>query len=198
MDFWNVFEKEANKADFGSKRLLISQTGFLDRYNVSMSRLENRSKMLDIGRGSVASCSDGQMWIGANGISYDLFLSVYDVNTFKAMVLRIAKPLGGAEINKARQFARSFRKPNLELRAIGLQNGETGLLESIRKLREATRAKAVEIDLFGNLLRNIALDLKIGSAYNLLALNRIYRPIELINNIKKDEVESKAGEFAFV
>ena len=56
----------------------------------------------------------------------------------------------------------------------------------------------MEIDMFGEEKRHMAIDMKTGLSYDLLLENRIYRPGELKNDEKEDDFQSSTSRLSFV
>ena len=83
------------------------------------------------------------------------------------------------------EFLKKLRNPNLEIRAIGMQNLKEGygndLLINIEQAYTVLKPKAklVEVDLFGNETRHIAIDAKTGASVDVLLYDRFYKPGEL-------------------
>ena len=91
-----------------------------------------------------------------------------------------------------------IKNPNLEMRVIGLQDSNTELLGAVDRLNNAFNPNLMEVDLFGNEMRHIVFDMKLGMSFNLLLLNRIYGPHELVNAMTIEEFNKRKSELKFV
>ncbi|HUB92373.1 MAG TPA: hypothetical protein VL945_00260 [Candidatus Saccharimonadales bacterium] len=194
MDFWSAYEKRSREAGFGSAQVLLN-TG--ERYNASLSRLQGRSLELELGRAVFQDWDPKRRYLIAKNLDFDLFVSFYDVNTKAMMAMRLSEPIEKKELQTASEALGDLKKPNLELRVIGLQNGDVSLVPSVRKVKEIARATLVEVDLFGNQTRHLIVDLLTGKPYSLLLENRIYRPGELITTSKKEDFEMVKRKLSF-
>lgn len=201
MDFWPSYQTASKKADFGSARFLLNTCDRLmavDRHDTSQSTVDGKAKEIQANELTTLKLGQGNRYVTAKEITFDLLLSFYDVNSFDMMVLRATMPLGRAEIGRVRSFVGRLRRPNIEIRAIGLQNGDEAFVKSIDEARKATKGKLVEVDLFGTETRYIALDTKTGMSYNLLFMNRIFRPGERVTAVKKEDFEARRSKLKFV
>jgi len=195
LDFSNSIDKLRLNKEFGSERAVLSTK---QRPHTSLSMIQRISKEIGINQGTMQKYGNLKRYVIARDITYDLFISVYDVNSHSAIVLRPSQAIDNKEETKIRSFVRSLKKPNLEIRGIGLQNGDMELLEEINKVKEICKGPIVELDVFGNETRHIALDLKTGMTYNILLLDRIYRPGELVTTLGKNDFEAKKSKISFV
>lgn len=195
MDFWSAYGKEAKTADFGTRQLWLN-TG--DRPNASIARLLDRSIDLAPGSAVFQHWSLGKRYLIAKNVVFDLFLSFYDVNSKAVMAMRITRPMERDEVNKARKSVHSLKNSNIEIRAIGLQNGDKTLLKSVEDADKIADGDLVEVDLFGNQTRHLIIDLLTGKPYSLLLENRIYRPGELISAAKKEDFDKTKSELNFL
>ncbi|MDE1860827.1 MAG: hypothetical protein KGH72_03860 [Candidatus Micrarchaeota archaeon] len=193
MDLFEAYRKLL-LSSMGTKRVYLNSGA---RWNASVRQLHDISLEVGEGEATFVQYSDIRRYIIAKKISFDLFLSVFDVNTRKAIVMRTLQPLNkrdrGAMLPR---YLSKFANPNIEIRAIGLQNGQSVLAENLDSIMSMGQMKAfkkkgvAEIDLFGEEIRHIVFDLKTGATYNLLLENRIYRPGELINSsIKREDIQ---------
>ncbi len=194
MDFWRVFDKESLNADFGSKQILLN-TGA--RHNLSLKMIQDRSINLANGEGVFKKYSYDKRYLLASNLSFDMLVTAFDVNTSTIIAFRSQCALQTKEARQILQKISSIKNPNLELRAIGLQNNSKEALSMIYGLRNADGNTLVEIDIFGDSIRHIVIDTKTGMPYNLLQLNRIYRPGELLNQMKQDTVPQSATGLNF-
>ena len=195
MDFWRVYEAEKAKQEFGSGRLYITSR---DRIHQSLSAAERYSTLLSMNQGVSKKFSEEARYVIAKDLTHDMFVSLFDVNTTQTVLLRFSQPLGADALRKAAAPMRRLAKPNLEMRVIGLQDQDTELPVSIELLRTELKPALAEVDLFGGETRHIAFDLKLGMSFNLLLLNRIYRPHELANAQSADDFAKSKAELKFV
>lgn len=195
MDFWEVFREKARLEDFGKERLLMRTA---ERHNSSLDWVEDRSIELEEGRAFSAGYTEEKRYVIAKNLSFGLVVTVYDVNSGSIIALRSPSALGTEAAEEIKRRVKRLENPNIEVRAIGLQDGDIEMAESLASLRGAVNGgRLVELDLFGNETRNIAIDIKTGSSFNLLLLNRIYKPGELVNSGKKAPAAGKS-ELRFV
>ena len=196
MDLWPAYMQEARKGTFGTSALQL-RTG--KRWHTSLAMVGDRSRELGLNTAFVQKYSEESRYIIARDITHDLFMSVYDVDTETAIVLRPTLPLNGAELKRVIDVVRKKRLKNLEVRAIGLHASDQILQGCITKLHSGLKdARLMEADLFGNAIRHLAMDLKTGSVYDLLLQNRVYGPADLIDNADMREFESKRSQLTFV
>jgi len=91
------------------------------------------------------------------------------------------------------KFINSLKKdkPNLEARIIGMQKNQDFyfILNQIFDFLISNKIRLVEVDLFGDNTRHIAIDTKLGTSYNVLMEDRIYRPGELVNSTTVENFE---------
>ncbi len=190
MGFEDTFAAAIMSQGFGKERFLVS---YKDRPHISKSKLDRYSEALYIGTGELSRLKFSeirQRYIAAMDVTYDLMLTIYDVNTSTLLAAR----LFGFPDKTAKEidsFVRGLgKKANLEARLIGLQNNEsTDSLSRIFAFLKSRKIQLVEIDVFGNEIRHIAVDSKIGVPYNILKDNRIYRPGELTNTATIEQFE---------
>ncbi|GEM_PF-3028979 len=195
MDFWRAYEKKEGEEGFGGQLLWLN-TGA--RPNASLARCRERSVELDPGKALFHQWNPKARYLIAKSIVFDLFVSFYDLNSKGIVAIRLTEPLIGRERAKVKKFVRSMRKAHFEMRAIGLQNNYSELVHSIKLLRKAARCELVEVDLFGDRTRHLAIDLLTGKPYSLLLENRIYRPGELVSTLKNEEFVKTKGKLSFV
>ena len=195
MDLWNTY-KDLDRLKFGTERLYLS-TG--NRWNVSLKKASEKGVELRQGGAKLAKYSDLIKYVLAIDITFDLFVSIYDVNSGGAIVVRPARDLKSADKRRLQKLISGFKRPNFELRFIGFQNNWTDEIMLIDDIKKMVRPSVIaEFDLFGSETRHLALDLKTGVPYNLLLINRIYRPGELLNPILKDQYFKTVSDLTFV
>lgn len=128
-----------------------------------------------------------ERYIGATDITYSMLASIYDVNSSKLAVFNVFENPKNC-INGFFDFVRKLKSPNLEARLIGMQNGsDIKTAELILEYLIKNRIALVEVDLFGNEKRHIAIDSKNGMSFNILVNNINYRPGELISKMTTDQ-----------
>ena len=186
MDFWKVFDSESLRQDFGTKELALN-TG--PRHALSLKTVEDRSTELASGTCLFRTYSYDKRYVIVRDITRDLLIIIFDVNSSAVLSLRFNAEVLQKDARKIHAILSRIKRPNIEFRAIGLQNSTTEPLSSLHMLRKVFQNKLAEADLFGNSTRHIAIDTRTGMTYNLLLLNRIYRPGELLvqNNEQKPE-----------
>ena len=194
-NLWKAYRREAVKPAFGSARLQL-KTG--NRWHTSLAMVEDRSRDVETGRAILQGYSPEKRYVLAKSITRDLLVSIYDVNTSSSLIMRPSMLLTRRNVSAISQKVKKSGFKNIEVRLIGLQNGTTELSAAINDISKAVGGALIEVDLFGNEIRNIAIDLKTGSSYDLLMQNRIYGPAERINNETADEFAKRKSELAFV
>ncbi len=198
MDIYSLYQEKRFSATFGKEQLYISER---PRIHVSLSTVEGKAVELQINKSIMTSYEESKRYVIAKEISFDLLVSLYDVNTSSLFAFRATKeePLE----KPIKQFVRKLKRPNLELRAIGMQNKTkeystqiANMIDSIYEItRKATKDRVflTEVDLFGTQERNIAIDTKLGMTFDILLLNRLYRPGELSNKISVEHFRTMIG-----
>ena len=195
MDYWDIYKNAEMSPVFGHSRLLLSAR---ERIRLSNSTVSDYGIPMDLNTGLFRKYSEAERYVLAKGLTYDLMVSLYDVNTSSAFLLRISSPLSAIEFKGVVATLKSLRKPNLEMRVIGLQNGTQGQLYLVRELGRLVSCSLQEVDLFGAEVRNVAFDLKQGMAFDILLLNRAYARGELATKIKKEDFDAQRSEFRLV
>lgn len=195
MDFWDVFEKERTRSNFGSVKEYITSR---DRIHLSLSTVEEYGSELAVNNGFFRKFTEEDRYILVTDLTRDLFISIYDVNTEQALLLRITEPLDEESMKRIDRWTKSLKNPNLEMRVIGLQDKERELLSTIERLHGMFKSSLMEADLFGEETRHIVFDMKLGMSFNLLLLNRIYKQYELLNTTLPEEFEKRKSELKFI
>lgn len=190
MDLWDTYLDRPGLM-YGQGQLYLS-TG--PRQHASIAQLADRAAVLELNRAMYLPYSESHRYIVAKEISYDMVASVYDVNTRSVLAVRLGKDLDTAGASKLRKVLQRLKGGNLELRVIGQQTGHATCNMGIDMIHEWSGAKLMEVDLFGNELRNIAIDTSTGVTYNLLLLNRIYRPGELACQTRAEDFWKTVSE----
>lgn len=202
MDYWNAKNSETLKKGFGMQRMVLSSKTSVIAYNrphTSLSMVINRAR--EIARGTAFAQKfelSGTRYVLAKDLTYDLFVSLYDVNSKTGVFVRPTYPLDSGEIKKLNGMIGKLKKPNLEIRTMGMQNGDITLTRVVDELHNAIKADMIEMDFFGNTARHVALDLKTGMSYDVLLLDRIYRAEELLTLEKRNEFDAKVSKIKFV
>lgn len=195
MDLWNAFIGEVGKSDFQNKKLDL-RTG--NRWNASVGQIADRSVEVTRNEARFIKYSEYNRYMLAREISHDLFFTVYDVDTRKLIGGRLTSVISKDDAVRVAALALKERMHNTEMRIIGLQDGEADLIGSVELLHKELKCRLIEVDLFGGEMRHIAMDASTGSSYNLLLLNRIYRPGELANTVTAQDFEAmKASKLNF-
>lgn len=192
-----ALERERLLKAFSSARVLLNTK---PRRNASLSAIVGKSKELESGQATYFGYGtfSAHRYLIAKNITFDLLVTVYNVNSFELFAFRATRNLDAADMAIIKKQVASMKRPNLEMRAIGMQNGNGNLLDAVDKVRKLTGAQIIEVDIFGNEIRNIAIDAKNGTSYDLLLLDRIYRPVELINNAKFEDVMKDSKQLNLV
>ena len=202
MDFWDALGAQRAKAGFGSERLVLSSKSSviaLNRPHTSLSMVKDKGTDLGINQAATAKFAETQSrYLIASGLSYELLLTIFDVNSMSGIAMRIGKPLDKSELEVLGKKIASFGKANLEMRAIGLQSGDSSTLAAVDQVRKLCKAKLIEVDLFGTLSRNVAFDLRTGTCYDILMLDRAYKAGELVNGVKPEEYKASLSKLNFV
>jgi hypothetical protein len=183
MGFESVMEKEMAGREFGRDRYFPNGK---ERPHLSRSKLlaHGGAEFVKVGeRKQVAhGGGDGKVYAVAEGLTYDLLVTFYDATSQQVSMMRLfGDDLPERALRAGLEAVRSA-SPDIEARVIGLQNGgdHASLGRILRFLREQGVTLA-EADLFGGNVRHIAIDLRTGASYNILARDRSYGPGELLN-----------------
>jgi len=176
LSFEGIFGRDIAAVDFGTDRYLRCSK---ERTHISRAVLDTYSNAvyLSVGKfhkGAYQSPADVR-YVAATSMSYDMLMSVYDVNTRNMFACRLfgfeesTRAMLGSYIDSLKKL-----KPNLEARLIGLQSKQSFVYLS----RVA-----------GSETRHIAIDMKLGVSHDVLLENRLYRPGELINMTTLEQFE---------
>ena len=202
MDFWNVLNNRKMSGGFGTRPLVFSsKTSVIaaNRPNTSLSMVADKSVELTPSHAAFRRFEPfGVRYIIAKEITFDALISIYDVNSESCIAIRPTAQLSKQEIAKLRGFLARIKRPNLEMRAIGMQDGSAGLFGAIGQVRKISKSDLIEVDLFGSSKRHIALDLKTGMGYDLLLLDRVYRPGELATGTSEESYRATVSKLNFV
>lgn len=193
MDLFRPYSAKATS--MGNQRFYMS-TG--KRQHSSIAQIEPRSFILERNNGMLLRYSEKQRYIIAKSLTFDMLLTMYDVNSRSILALRSTLPIEAKELRSVRKKLGLMRNANIEVRAIGLQNGWRGYAKSLNDVYRISKGRCMEVDLFGEEKRHIAIDLKTGLPYDLLLENRIYRPGELKNDEREDDFQSSTSRLSFI
>ncbi len=173
---------------------------YKERPHISKSKLDSAggSKYLNVGESHMGGYARdyGIRYVAVESLAYDLLFSLYDVNSSWLFAYRLFT-FGRADehvIAKAIASLPHGRLRNLEARLIGLQNGQDYWnVKALLRLMRRHKIPINEIDLFGNQLRHVAIDASLGMTFNVLLLDRVYRPGELANQQTQEQFEHERG-----
>jgi hypothetical protein len=183
MGFEVVLEADMRKRGFGSQRYVATGK---ERPHISKSKAveSEAAEFLKLGESKFVPYSEleGRRYIAFENLGYDFIITLYDVNAPKAYAIRAFESKDIVKELKAGIRSMMTSMPNIEARIIGLQSKEEhAFLKGVMSLLLKEGIRLIEVDLFGDDIRHIAIDLKTGASYNMLLEDRIYRPGELIN-----------------
>ena len=198
MDISSAYFIERAKNTFGSGRILLNNNdrlGTPDRHHASIARIDWDSK--EIGKDEVLFHNgiEEYRYVLAKDISFDMFISLYDVNARTFAGFRASRDPEERSISQFLEECKKRKMENVEMRAYGMQDNGKSLVGIIDRVLRDSKASLVEVDIFGKDIRNLAFDIKTGMVFNLLLLNRIYRPGELAN--KERAVEKPKSQLKF-
>lgn len=187
LNFLNMLESKIIKGNVGKERYYysIKERAHLSKSKITKNGLSNNIDINEIWNLDYNSMI-GIRYMFSEALSYHTLISVYDVNTRALCITNLFKPDSSvfnylSKIISKMSSTQKKNSPSLEGRIFGMQNTQnTQLLIDIIRLFELNNISLVEADLFGNELRNIAVDAHTGMSFNLLPLDRVYRPGELI------------------
>lgn len=202
MDFFGALAKEIAADGFATRRIVMSAKSSiwaLNRPHTSISMVADDSAEIRIGEAGAYSPKKSMFrYVIAKEMSSDLVATFHDVNSSSSLILRISAPLQSVDVSKIRQTLGGWKNPNVEMRVIGMQNGSQGFTNILDQLHRLSKANLVEVDLFGNMKRHIAFDLKTGVCYDLLLLDRTYRAGELVSDIPAETSKVADSKIKFV
>lgn len=195
MGFERLLLEEMKNEGFGSSRYWA---GSKERAHSSKSAIDSNSNSVQIGVYETRRADyigwKGERYLVAEGVGYDLLLSIYEANCARLVALRAYNGKGFDRKCVLGMIKRiSSPKPKMEARMIGMQNNDpVAPLRQIAEFLIGNGIPVVEADLFGVEIRNIAIDLKTGTSYNVLLQDRSYRPGELANALTREDFERSA------
>ena len=138
MDFWSTYEKKAGGSDFGKVQLCLN-TG--ERPNASLARCQKNG--VELGPGKVVSnrWDPKTRYLMAKSVVFDLFVSFYDVNSKGVVAMRLTEPVEGKELVAVKKAVKALGNANIEMRAIGLQNGTECSCQFDQGTQESSRRR---------------------------------------------------------
>jgi len=192
MPFENIVKKEL-KHELNKNQYIYT---YKDRVHMSKAKMDMYSNVeyLKVGEFKSVHYNDdtATRYLAAPNLTYDMVVSIYDVNQRNVLVCRVFK-FGDIVKREGTKFINSLKKdkPNLEARIIGMQKNQDFyfILNQIFDFLISNKIRLVEVDLFGDNTRHIAIDTKLGTSYNVLMEDRIYRPGELVNSTTVENFE---------
>ena len=190
VDFFKAYLDAKKRQGFGNTQIRIASA---ERPHVSLSSLRGNFIEIKYKQSTIVEYAE-KRYVLVKSLDYDLLISVYDVNTSRVFAFRAAKQEDMKKL--LYNFLKRLKKPNLELRAIGMQNLREGygadLLANIELAYTALKpnVRLVELDLFGNETRHIAIDTKTGSSNDVLIYDRFYKPGELTTQTSFEQFQS--------
>jgi len=194
LGFEDILKNDMRKDDLSKNAYLHT---FKDRVHMSKSKMDmySDSAYLKIGEFRRVHYDDeAKRYIAATDLTYDIIISIYEINSRDMFVYRIFR-YDARVRDEAAKFVESFKakKHNFEARIIGLQSNQDFyfMLNELIGIVLDNRMSLVEVDLFGGNVRHIALDAKLGQSYNVLMEDRLYRPGELVNRLTIENFESQ-------
>lgn len=193
MDFWDAYKKMA-VGDFFLSQITLSTN---ERQHTSLNMVQSKSVELTSSTSIMHTYRDSRRYIIAREVTYDLCVSVYDVNKRTMMASRFTRMPKTTDWARLVQRVNSWKSSNVEIRTIGFQNKVEELPNIIDGFKDKINGKFMEIDLFGSNIRHIVFDMKTGVSYNLLLLNRIYRAGELACQMTKEEYDKSRSDLVF-
>ncbi|MGC8662684.1 MAG: hypothetical protein ACP5RT_02775, partial [Candidatus Micrarchaeia archaeon] len=188
MNFFKYVESASISEKFSGERIMLGmrKSTYLPNFRAHTSLKSIVSISKEVNQGDVILWKNPNKirYILAYNLTFDIFVSVYGVSTGNGVFTRIALPLSKKEEAYLAKALNNIKEKNVEIRFIGMQSNQNDYREIISMLIKLSKNKGelVEVDLFGNETRHIAIDLKTGLSYDVLLENRIYKPGELINN----------------
>ncbi|MCL5117499.1 MAG: hypothetical protein M1124_01560 [Candidatus Marsarchaeota archaeon] len=192
MSFERIFKENLKK--LGNSRYLEA---YEDRPHISKQKLDKFDEVKYLANKdsliSEYATVLSERYIAAINITDELVISVYDINSKKIFAQRSAfSEQDKDKLEELEEYLNKNKGKSIEVRLFGLQNGaDLNNLERILDIILKYKAPIFEIDLFGNEIRHISIDMKIGGSFNILMENRLYRPGELINSSNTAQAAGK-------
>jgi len=205
MDLWGYFKSISAREKFSEEKLTLSsvKSTYLpnERVNTSIAMISDFLKEIKIGDIMFEKNNFNTRYIYAYNLTYDVLVSIYSVSKESGIFFRTALPLNKDEASIIKKLYTKLKDRNIEIRLIGMQNKQANakeFIESLLFLEKLGKNSLIEVDLFGNEVRHVAIDLKTGLSYNVLIKNIIYKPGELINNLSFDEFSKNVSKLKLV
>ncbi len=195
LSFEKILEKDIVSSDFASLAYIKT---FESRPHISKSEIDKYSNVsyLGINEHSMMKYNGRDIrYVAITSLIYDFVIIVYEINSSSLFVGRAYDRLQDAE-EGIKKFVNSLKgRGNFEGRVIGLQNNQE--IQTMKEAVDILRKYDIsiyEIDIFGDQIRNIAIDSKLGVTYNILMFDKLYRPGELKNNMDVADFEKSSEE----
>jgi hypothetical protein len=205
MDFWGYFKSISAEEKFSEERITLGsvKSTYLpsERVNTSIALISDFLKEIKIGNIMFEKNNFSTRYIYAYNLTYDVLASIYSVSKESGVFFRIALPLNKDEIRIIKKLYGRLKDRNTEIRIIGMQNKQAYAKEFVKSLlflEKLGKSSLVEVDLFGNEVRHVAIDLKTGLSYNVLIKNIIYKPGDLLNNLSFDEFSKNVSRLKLI
>lgn len=182
LSFEKFLDGDMFSQDFNKARYVKS---FKERAGLSKVRLDSDAGSQEVGLGGFLEYTHdellGKRYVAVLALVFDTVVSVYDVDTKTIAVVRFLN-LNAKVWMPMASFLNKTKSKNLEVRIIGMQNLQevkslSGLLDLLRK----DHLKIFEVDLFGTETRHVVFDVKTGMSFDVLMMNRLYKPGEREN-----------------
>jgi len=190
LTFENLFFKDLHANDFAKQQYVRA---FKKRPHLSKIKLDSYSNCTYLKAGEVFESKAynelERRYVSALSLTYDLFVSIYDVNTRSTAAARFVN-FDRTVQHYFEGFVKSLRRPALEVRVMGMQdNQQVSTLYGLADMIAQHRLEVFEVDLFGKNTRHIAIDMATGMSFNVLVEDRIYKPGELENKMTMEQFE---------
>ena len=202
MDFFEALGKQKLGKGFGTAQIVMSSKASvfaLKRPHTSLSMvLESSKELMNNQASSYAFAKSDFRYVIAKEISFDLLATFHDVNSASTVMVRTSVPLTVPDLSKIKGILGGWKRSNIEMRLIGMQNGATNFAKIADQLHTLSKASLIELDIFGGMKRHIAFDLKMGASYDLLLLDRTYRAGELNNDVTPEAFAAQGQKLMFV
>ena len=205
MDFWSYFKSISAGEKFSDEKITLGsvKSTYLpsERVNTSIALISDFLKEIKIGNIISEKNNFNTRYIYAYNLTYDALVSIYSVSKESGVFFRAALPLNKEEVRVIKKLYGRLKERNTEIRIIGMQNKQANAKEFVKSilfLEKLGKSSLVEVDLFGNEVRHIAIDLKTGLSYNVLIKNIIYKPGDLLNNLSFDEFSKNVSRLKLV
>jgi hypothetical protein len=205
MDFWSYFKSISAGEKFSDEKITLGsvKSTYLpsERANTSIALISDFLKEIKIGNIIFEKNNFNTRYIYAYNLTYDVLASIYSVSKESGVFFRAALPLNKEEARVIKKLYSRLKERNTEIRIIGMQNKQANAKEFVKSLlflEKLGKSSLVEVDLFGNEVRHIAIDLKTGLSYNVLIKNIIYKPGDLLNNLSFDEFSKNVSRLKLI